>query len=333
MPKIIPVFINYAGCPHQCAFCNQHAINNQQEFSLVAVQEQIDKYLAYFTETSEKELAFYGGSFTGLPVEWQEKLLTIADNLKKQGIVSKIRLSTRPDYINTQIVNRLQHYGVSLVELGVQSLDDKVLLVAKRGHDSKVVINAVETLKNANMAFGIQLMAGLPSQDWESIIKTTQGILALRPSVVRIYPLVIFSGTDFAAAYEKGELEIAAFEDVVGQVAYMAEKFSQNNIKIIRIGLQEDYGLHKAGAIIGGFHHPAFGELVFSHRYREKIEAFLPEHKNGKMDVYIPKREFSQALGHRRANAVYFAQKYTELKLKFISCNEDFLRVQSSEIE
>lgn len=327
MPNIIPVFISYAGCPHRCAFCNQRSINSQHEYSLSAVYEQINKYLAYFPIESDKEIAFYGGSFTGIAAEQQEELLSIAKKLNAKANVKKIRLSTRPDYIDKKVIERLQRYSVNLVELGVQSLDESVLKLANRGHDSNVVFKAASMLREAGLDFGIQLMTGMPGQDWQSIKATAEQVVELKPAVVRIYPLVIFADTDFALQYKNGQMQLADFTEIIEQTAYMANVFAQNGLNVIRIGLQEDDGLREQGAVLAGFHHPAFGELVASCNYREKIRQLLLG-KQGKVNLLVPRKEISQALGHKKANVEYFAKEYPELRLNFIQSEGSVLSVQ-----
>ena len=319
MPFIIPVFINHAGCPQQCAFCDQRRINRQAEFSLAAVKRQIDKYLSFsLTASEEKELAFYGGSFTGLPGEQQEELLTVADELRQTGKIARLRLSARPDHTDETALARLLRYRVDMVELGVQSLDDKVLLLAKRGHDAESVYKAAALLRAAGIAFGVQLMLGLPGQDWQSLTDTVEQVIKLRPAVVRIYPLLIFAGTEFAGMWQAGELTVPELHDAVEQAAYMAEQFAAHGIKVIRIGLQDDEGLREAGQLLAGPYHPAFGELTASRRYREKIENLLATRPHsGQSLLTIPKGALSKAIGHKKSNLYYFKRRYPDLEITF----------------
>lgn len=315
MAKIIPVFVSYAGCPHICAFCNQHTINNQKEVSLAAVKAQIDKYLLYMKDTDDKDIAFYGGSFTGMEEGLQEELLSLALTMKKSGVIKNIRMSTRPDYIDEAVIGRLLKYEVDLVELGVQSMDDDVLLTARRGHDCHAVMKAADLLRAAGINFGIQLMAGLPGQDWNSIKYTVRKVIELKPAVLRIYPLVIFKDTYFAELFQKDEISLLDFDTVCRQVAWMADELEANGINIIRIGLQDDEGLHEQGSIIAGYYHPAFGEIIASIRYRDKIDAVLSKAKSKKVKLLIPENDISKAVGHKKMNAGYFAQKYPDMDI------------------
>ncbi|MDR3348009.1 MAG: radical SAM protein [Acidaminococcales bacterium] len=318
MPHIIPVFINHAGCPHRCAFCNQRAINRRAGFSLPAVRAQIAEGLKWRPGGEGKEIAFYGGSFTGLPEETQENLLGIAQNLRREGKIDTIRLSTRPDYIDKKVVRRLLAHEVDLVEIGAQSLDDRVLALARRGHDAQSVMDAARLLRAAGLKTGLQLMVGLPGQTWRSIAETVEKVIEIKPDTVRIYPLLILAGTEFAAAWAKGCLEAMELETAVEEAAYITDKVTGHGIKVIRTGLQDDAGLREQGAILAGPYHPAFGELVAARRCRKAMETILAG-RGGKGEAVfnVPARYLSQALGHKKSNMAYFKQHYPQIAVTF----------------
>ena len=318
MPNIIPVFIDHAGCPHRCAFCDQRAINRQRGFSLPLVEKQIAEGLKWRQAGQGLELAFYGGSFTGLPEEAQETLLKIAQKLLRAGQIDKIRLSTRPDYIDEKAAARLSAYNVGLVEIGAQSLDDRVLSVAKRGHDAQSVITAARFLRAAGLEIGLQLMIGLPGQDWRSIVGTTEKVIEINPRVVRIYPLLILAGTEFAAAWEKRLYNALELDAAVEEAAYIVKKVAGRGIKVIRVGLQDDAGLREQGALLAGPYHPAFGELVAARLCRQTIETILASCAGGGEAVFsIPSKHFSKAVGHKKSNLAYFKHHYPQIGLTF----------------
>lgn len=320
MAYIIPVFISYAGCPHICAFCNQHKINQQTEFSLLEVNRQINKYLSFLPNDKEKELAFYGGSFTGLPVGLQEELLSLARNLKGKNVIHKVRLSTRPDYIDENVIKRLLKYQVSTVEIGVQSLDEEVLCSAKRGHDAKSVEKAAFLIKDAKIELGLQFMLGLPKQDWLSVKATTQKAVNIKPAIARIYPLLIFADTDLANLYMKNEFFPISLDTAVEQAAYMVEQFEAHGINVIRLGLQDDDGLREQNAILAGPYHPAFGELVASYRCLQVVKQKLDTLKNVKnIQIQVPKNHLSKYIGHKKTNILYLNEHYPFYKITFVA--------------
>ena len=268
---IIPIFIPHAGCPHQCVFCNQKTISGQRTAAVEGAKEQINKWRAWVKPSVENEAAFYGGSFTGLDISLQKELLALTDELLANKVIGSVRLSTRPDYIDEERVELLRAHGVMLVELGVQSLDDAVLAAAERGHTAEQVSKAVALLKQYGFKVGLQMMVGMPKQDFASVKATVDKVLALQPDIARIYPLLVIKGTPLAKSYEAGEFEPLSLEEAVEQAAYMYKKFSEAGIKIIRVGLQPDDELCSEGNILAGPFHPSMGELVQSYLLRQQL--------------------------------------------------------------
>ena len=202
--SIIPIFIPHAGCPHQCVFCNQKKISGQKTASAQAVRQQIEKYLQWIKPGPNNEAAFYGGSFTGLEPELQEELFAPVDELLRKGVIGSVRCSTRPDYISPARLELLKRHNVSTVELGVQSLDDEVLQRAERGHDAANVTQAVQLLREYGFKVGLQLMCGMPGQSRESFLQTVVQSVALKPDMMRLYPLLVIKDTPLEASYRNG---------------------------------------------------------------------------------------------------------------------------------
>ena len=262
---IIPLFIPHDGCPHQCVFCDQRTITGvTNRIGADEVKAIIDEHRRAITLPREVEIAFYGGSFTALPVSRQVELLAAAKMALESGLVQFIRISTRPDSIDEPTVKRLLFYGVSTVELGVQSLDNNVLDRAGRGHDSKCVEAAVEIIKNNGIKCGIQLMPGLPGEDWKSLIGTGTGTVKLKPDFVRVYPTVVIAGTPLARLYQAGLYRPLTLQEAVAKAAYLKILFDNSDIPVIRYGLQATENLSRTGTVLAGPYHPAFGELVAS---------------------------------------------------------------------
>ena len=305
---IIPIFIPHAGCPHQCVFCNQKTISGQKTAALEGAKEQINRWLERIKPSVENEAAFYGGSFTGLDITLQKELLALTDELLDRKVIGSVRLSTRPDYIDKERLELLRAHGVKLMELGVQSLDDKVLAAAERGHTTEQVVNAVNLLKNYDFKVGVQLMVGMPKQDFASVKATVEKVLALKPDIARIYPLLVIKGTPLAKSYETGEFEPLSLEEAVEQAAYMYQHLSEANVKIIRVGLQPDDELCAEGNIIAGPFHPSMGELVQSYLLREKLTPqILEESRKGDGVLVLCSRKLeSKVRGMRNGNVKYW---------------------------
>jgi len=273
---IIPVFIPHYGCTHACVFCNQQKITGRA--MPVAAQEVtgiIDEHIERITEKRHIEVAFYGGSFTALAINVQSELLTPAYRALQRGKIDAIRISTRPDCINEVIVQNLIAFGVSTIELGVQSLDNKVLQASARGHCAIDVIQAVHVIKKMGLRCGIQLMPGLPGEDWTSLITTAQGVIRLVPDFVRIYPTIVIAHTKLAEMYNDGSYIALSLFAGVTRAAFIKILFSRNNIPIIRTGLQATEDLGNTDVVLAGPYHPAFGEMVDSYLFYLMLVHFV----------------------------------------------------------
>ena len=315
---ILPIFIPHAGCPHQCVFCNQRTISGQKTAALPGAKAQIQRWLQWLRPSKDNEAAFYGGSFTGLDMALQKQLLALTDELLEQGIIGSVRLSTRPDYINTEVLSLLKEHGVELVELGVQSLDDAVLQRAERGHTVEAVYTAHKLLKEYGFKTGIQLMVGMPGQDFASVQDTAARVAQLRPDIARIYPLLVIKDTPLAHSYEQGAFVPLSLEEAVEQSAYLYKTLTQAGIKVIRIGLQPDEELCAAGNIVAGPFHPAMGELVKSRVLRHHFTPMLQELAEGGAKGVIfhcPRRYESKLRGLKNSNMQYWQQQFPHLEI------------------
>ncbi|MBE9532231.1 MAG: radical SAM protein [Proteobacteria bacterium] len=258
---IIPIFIPFGGCDHQCVFCNQVKITGATylpgEREIVGT---VESYLSTWKRGGRKEIAFYGGSFTALPIDVQIDYLEAAYKYVKSGQVDGLRLSTRPDAIDDDTIRLLKKYKVGAVELGVQSMVNKVLKLSGRGHVGKDTVRAVRLLKEAKIKIGIQLMPGLPGDTESTIISTARRVIITRPNFVRIYPTVVIKETPLHTLYNKGEYIPWTLKDMVSVCRKMYEMFQRSSITIIRMGLQPTKELEEN--IVAGPYHPSFRQLV-----------------------------------------------------------------------
>ena len=266
-PLIIPVFIMNSGCPHRCIFCNQKitAGNFPLKITREFFDSEVMSYLAWNKDKSRKvEIAFYGGSFTGVDPAYQEELLSWAYSFIQNGLVNSIRISTRPDYIEENNLPVLKKYGVTTIEIGAQSFIDEVLQFAQRGHDAAAIVKAMVILKEHGFRTGLHLMAGLPKDTEEGFIYSLDKTIELKPDTVRIHPVIVFGGTALAEELRKGEYKPLELSDTVELCKLAWEKLSAAGIRIIRIGVQLTKEMEKDDAVLAGPIHPALGSLVFS---------------------------------------------------------------------
>jgi histone acetyltransferase (RNA polymerase elongator complex component) len=304
-PLVIPVFLPHEGCPHSCVFCNQHSISGIEGESISAddVTRIIRIWLGRDRKKSRSrvQVAFFGGSFTGLAFARQQELFAAVQPFLHRGDVQAIRCSTRPDYIDSDIVHFLRIHQVRVVELGVQSMDNSVLQKSCRGHSSADVVQASAELKAAEMELGIQLMVGLPGQSFFSLHRTTVEVIALSPDFVRIYPVLVVEGSGLARKYQRGEYRPLTLTRAVLQAAWMKKKFTAAGIRVVRMGLQPGSELEKA--LLAGPYHPAFGELVNARIMLQQARKLLVRVAPGRRAVLrISERDVSVFNGIRSAN-------------------------------
>ena len=271
---ILPVFIPHLGCPHACVFCNQNAITAADEARALETLEAAAAHSGDLPE--DTELAFYGGSFTALPAKAQLRFLEAAQKVMRGGRVTSIRLSTRPDAIDAEILSRLKQYGVKTVELGAQSMRDEVLRLSGRGHTAEDVRRASRMIRSAGFSLVLQMMTGLPGDDDEGALETARELIALQPGAVRVYPAVVVRGTELERLWRAGEYREHSVEDAVRVCARLLPLFEAAGIPVIRLGLNPTDEL-SGGAALAGAYHPALGELVRSRILRNRAEALIEE--------------------------------------------------------
>lgn len=308
----IPVFIPHVGCPNACVFCNQRSISGQTTFEPSSVDGIISEALTTVGEGDSCEIAFFGGSFTGIDRELMLYLLGTAQKYVDGGRVQGIRLSTRPDYINDRVLSDLSHYTVRTVELGLQSLDDEVLAASGRGHDSACALKACALVKEAGYDLIGQMMIGLPRSSTENECMTARSMLAAGVDGARVYPTVVFYDTELAAMTARGEYIPLSTDEAVLRTKNVLGIFADADVPCIRVGLQSSEGLADASKVMGGASHSAIGELAMSELYYERICGELDRlgYRGGTLTVYVARGCVSKAVGQKKKNKERICKKY-----------------------
>ena len=303
---IIPIFISHQGCPHQCVFCNQDRIAGvYDEVTANDVREKINSYLDTMdTKNSIIEVSFFGGTFTAINVAKQKELLEVAREYKQKGLINKIRLSTRPDAISPYILSYLKEYGVDIIELGVQSLNDEVLRKSGRGHSVEHVEKASKLIKEAGFVLGHQIMPGLPGDNFEIDIESAKKSIAMKPDICRIYPSLVIKDTPMEDMYNRGDYKPYSLDDAVYISGEMLKLYNEAKIKVIRIGLQPTDTITTGKDIVSGPFHPSFRELVEGHLICENLQIKCPNEK----DVIIEVNE--KDISKLYANKKYYFNKF-----------------------
>lgn len=307
---IIPIFVPHLGCPNDCTFCNQKKISGQlKNITENDVRDTIEFYLQNFKEKDAyKEVAFYGGSFTGIEPELQEKLLKVVYEYIKEKKINGIRISTRPDYIDKPTLKRLKKYKVKTIELGVQSTNDYILEKCQRGHTYEDVVKASKLIKRYGFILGHQMMIGLPESTESDDINTAKDLIKLKPKIVRIYPVLVIKDTKLEQEYNNGEYEPLTVNQAVERCKEICYLFGKKKIKVIRIGLQSTETIaspnKEASEVVAGPYHETFRQLVESSIYYdtivEKIKNFNAKVKE--IEITVNPQNVNNVVGYKREN-------------------------------
>ena len=321
----IPIFIPHLGCPNQCVFCNQRSISGVTEFDVSNVEETIEAALVTIPDDFIVEIAFFGGSFTGIDRDLMIELLQIAYAYVKAGRVSHIRCSTRPDYINPEILEILKQYGVKVIEIGLQSTSEGVLAATKRGHTLSDEINACKLIVEYGFDLVGQMMIGLPSSTLEDEINTARFIIGSGAVGARIYPTVVFKETELCSLTENGEYIPLSLDDAVDRSAEILKLFSSSGVKVIRIGLCSSENLSSEDTYFAGPNHAAIGELVENRIYYDVINEKIKDidfDEKSVLKIYVARGCLSKAIGQRKKNKFLLAKILGTDNISFLESDD-----------
>ena len=335
---MIPFFIPHVGCPHVCTFCNQSRITEVSGIGYLTpeyITSTIKDYIGESRSDKYWEVCFYGGSFSAINQDLQRQLLLPAYEALKEGRIDGIRCSTRPDAVSDRQLELLRSYGMNTIELGVQSMDDTVLSLAKRGHTSNDVKLAVKQLRKFGFTVGLQLLPGLLGDTWDTIIKTAIEISQLQPDFVRIYPVLVIENTELAEQYKAGIYEPLSLERALQYCSFLKNWFGSHQITVIRTGLQSTEELDAGHSLLAGPYEPAMGELVTNEQWRQRIAHCLDEHTEyfnkpiRSITISYPRNLTSKVRGLKRRNLTYFEKTYGNITFTWRE-NNDIDTVQCS---
>ena len=307
---IIPVFVPHLGCPKCCTFCNQRTISGEQkQVTKDDVIKTIEYYLNNFKSSdNEVEVAFFGGSFTAIEKNKQEELLSAVQPYIKNKKVSSIRVSTRPDAINKEILKMLKYYHVKTIELGVQSTNNFILEKCKRGHSFEDVKNASKLIRKAHFNLGHQIMVGLPESTEKDDIQSAKDCIKLKPKMVRIYPVLVIKGTELEKEYKNAEFETLTVSQAIERSKEIVKLFNKKKIEIIRVGLQNTDTITEIGTnnseVVAGPYHPAFGQLVESAIWYDNIVHEIKRINSNvvKVEIEANSKDINNVVGHKKEN-------------------------------
>lgn len=315
---VIPIFVPHLGCPNDCVFCNQNKISGQKtNVTKDDVKKTIEYYLDHIKEPDKNiEVAFFGGSFTGIDEDIQNELLDAAYQFIKAGKVDSIRISTRPDYINKDILKRLKKYKVRTIELGVQSANDYILNKAARGHTFEDVKKASKLIRRYGFRLGHQMMVGLPESTKIDEINTAKALIKLKPKMVRIYPVLVIKGTKLEKDYEEGKYKPLTVVQAVEICKELVGMFDSKNIDVIRVGLQNTDEItnpkFENSEVVSGPYHPAFRQLVEGAMWYDAIVNKIKKLnvKVKMVEVQVNPQDVNNVIGHKKENVIKLKETY-----------------------
>jgi len=335
---IIPIFVPHQGCPNSCVFCNQKSISGEgKKVTIDDARKTIEYYLKNFeNDNTEKEIAFFGGSFTAIEKERQEELLELAYEYIREKKVSSIRISTRPDCIDKEKLKFLKKYKVKTIELGVQSTNDYVLEKAKRGHTFEDVKIASKLIRRYGFTLGHQMMVGLPESTRQDELETAIALCKLKPKMVRIYPVLVVKNTELETMYKNGEYEPLTLEQAVDRSKEIYYIFNKKKIDIIRLGLQTTETINNPKSdkseIVAGPFHPAFRQLVeASIWYDAMVNKIKTTTSKAKLiEISVNPENINNAVGHKRENIQKIKELY-DVDIKIVG--DETLRPEKIELK
>lgn len=297
----IAVFIPHLGCPHRCSFCDQQSISGAEKAPTpLEVELLLDEAVPFLKNPAETEIAFFGGSFTAVDRGYMTALLEVADHFVKRHSLAGVRVSTRPDAIDDEILDVLKRHSVRVIELGAQSMDDSVLRLNCRGHTAKAVRAASRMIQSAGFALGLQMMTGLygstPETDW----KTAKEFVSLGADMVRIYPTLTLKGTYLEQVFSEGSYRPQTLDEAVGECAGLLRFFEEQCVPVIRLGLHPSKGLEQQ--LIAGPYHPAFRELCESQIMLENARKLLKTIPYGAVKLCVAEKSLSKMTGQKKCN-------------------------------
>jgi histone acetyltransferase (RNA polymerase elongator complex component) len=311
----IPIFIPQLACPFRCVFCNQEKITSRAHIpGIDETRNTIDEYLSTFPKGNKHiEIGFFGGNFTGLPLEEQEKYLKVAKPYLESGIVKGLRLSTRPDYIDEPGLHPLKKYGVSTIELGAQSMDDEVLRKSARGHTAEDVEKASRMIIAAGFRLGLQMMVGLPGDTLEKAVFTAIKIIELGACETRIYPVLVIKGTKMADWYEQGKYTPLSMEEAIFWVKTILPLFEEAGVEVTRVGLHSSAGLLSGKDLVAGPFHTSFRELAMTEVWWDRLNYLLKEESKEKITIAVHPSQYNFAIGYYGKNRKRLLSHFREV--------------------
>ncbi|WP_421903874.1 elongator complex protein 3 [Maridesulfovibrio sp.] len=307
--RIWPVFMPFMGCPTKCIYCSQDRQTGTGAKTLSEIYQDIEREIpAFFKEKKRDplELAFFGGTFTALPFEWQQRFISLAAEFKKQGYMTKVRCSTRPDCIDADQIVKLHEAGLDMVELGIQSFSAEVLRRSARNYSPQTAVNACHVIRESGLSLGIQLLPGLPGTKRGDFQRDISRTIELAPDAVRIYPCLTVKGTGLEKLYRVGKYTPWSLSRTEEELSPALLRLWQHKIHVIRIGVAHEEGFEES--IVAGPVHPALGQKIRSKALYLFLRSKLAMHGSNIKQLIVPQQYSGELWGHKASLKPLYAK-------------------------
>ena len=309
----IPIFIPELACPFQCIYCDQSKISGVKKLpGDDEIRNTINSYLSTIPAQSEVQLAYFGGNFTGIPSSQQEKYLKLAEPYIVQGKIKGIRLSTRPDYINDDVLRMLKDYHVQTIELGAQSLVDDVLRRSCRGHTAGTTEVASRKIIESGFTLGLQMMIGLPGDTLDRSLFTARRIAELGAEETRVYPTLVIKGTVLENMYRENNYTPLSLEESIRWCSKILPVFEEAGVRILKVGLHPSEGFLSGEDLVAGPFHPSFRELVETKLWGDRLKP-LAQTPGKELNIYVPPGQLNYAIGYEGVNKRMLEENFSKV--------------------
>lgn len=309
----IPIFIPEAACPSKCIYCDQKVITGKKKLPTKEdIISEIEKRTKTFSKPAHIELAFFGGNFTGLNLEEQEYYLKIGLEFFEKGIINGIRISTRPDYINEEILRFLKNYPLETIEIGAQSFDDQVLIACGRKYGSLEIYRACKFIRSFGFKLGVQIMLGLPESNKDKELLSVEQAINLGAAELRIYPLLILKNSEIEKLYAKGEYMPLTLNETIERVKEIILLAEQSNVAIIKVGLQITDELKRN--FVAGPLFPSIREMAISEIWLDIFRKYNFHLSKKNVKIVVSPSQINYAIGYKKKNKQFLLSLFKDVK-------------------
>lgn len=216
-----------------CIYCNPKGSGTGAHARGFSIREQVIMgRIAMIKRYKAQKFLVYFQSFTNTyaPVE---KLRQMYDEaLAVDGVIG-LSIGTRPDCVDSQVLDLLQGYArkyLIWLEYGLQSVHDRTLALINRGHDFRCFQSAVEAAQNRGIKLCAHAILGLPGEDRNQMLETAKVLGGIGIDGIKIHLLYVIKGTPLEQWYRQGRYRCLEQQEYIDLVCDFLEYLPENMI-------------------------------------------------------------------------------------------------------